>query len=384
MRYSILLLTVIIMCGCHTKGNKVSLSKGRLITCTIPYAGWPRVSTHLTHANGKEALISFNTQTYKRVDVFALDGGKPVTTIPLNELLMLDPHIDDIVALNSDSFLALGQYHNNVYLFNSMGKVLQQSHISDSVPNGHANWYIELSSNKNDGFMQDDSTLLLHSTYWERKQDTTLTRETSILQWYRTNHALPYFLSVRNVFASQPEIKYALPGFYNRFLPDNGASVEGPHYMATPRNILIYSWYCDSVYVINKNNYEIEKVIKIHSAYSKAGSPISIDSLDVLNDNLQTNGSISGAFYDQYRDLYYVAVRHGIARNTTRAQRRHNLKWSLLVYDKQFNQLEEINIDPKYYPGEILITREGIMLRLDDYEKPNVPTQFQLFYVHQK
>jgi hypothetical protein len=349
----------------------------------MPYSGMIRYSTRFKLANGQDAIAFFNTETYKTIDIFTLDG-KAIKTASLKELIGLERHIHDISAINCDSFIALGDYHNNIHLFNSDGKVLINIHLNDALPND-TRCRSELWSSIYDGFVQNDSTLVFRSEISDTKdEDTTLTPYQYLREIDSTRRLRPYFAIVKFPFSAHPFYQYTLPSFYNRILSQDNIGAELPLYTITTKNILLFSWYSDSVFVINNATYEIENAMKVKSAYTKVGEPVSLKDDDRLNDFLQTKGSIESAYYDQYRKLYYVSVEHSIPFNSSQEQRDHNRKWSILVYDKDFKQLDEINMDPKYYPGEMLVTREGIMVQLDDYEKPHAPTQFQLFYVHQK
>lgn len=384
MRYVItLLLVAITIMGCNTHTHKVDLDKGKVVTFKIPYSGVLRFSTRFNLADGQEAIAYFNYETYKSMDVFTMDG-KHVKTIPLKELKTIERHVDDICALNCDSFIALGQYNNNVHLFNSEGKILHNAHLNDSLP-GDSRCKSELWSSIYDDFIQNDSVLVFCSKVMDMvDRDKTLTQYQFMCKADSICRLRPYFAAVKFPFSAHPSYHYTLRSFYDRILPKDMTSGELPLYTITPKNILLFSWHSDSVFVINKNTYEIDKAFKVQSAYTKVGTPVSLKDEYRVNDFLQTKGSINRVLYDPYRDLYYVTVRHSIPFNTPIEQRRHNRKWSFFVYDKDFKPLKEINMDPKYSYGEILVTREGVLMWIDDYEKPNAPTQFQLFYVRQK
>jgi hypothetical protein len=379
---TLLLLLTLIM-GCASHNRKITLDKGKVITFKIPYSGALRFSTRFQLANGQDAIAFFNYETYKSMDVFTMEG-KAIKSIPLKELKTLERHIDDICALNCDSFIALGQYNNNIHLFNSEGKILRDAHVNDSFPHD-TRCRSELWSSIYDGFIQNDSTLVFRSMAYDMvDKDKTLTQYQYTCDYDSITRLRPYFAAVKFPFSAHPAFHYTLPSFYDRILTKDMTSGELPLYTITPKNLLLFSWHSDSVFVINKNTYEIDKAFKVQSSYTKIGTPISLKDDYRINDFLQTNGSIERAFYDPYRDLYYVTVRHSIPFNTPPDQRRHDRKWSFLVYDKNFKQLNEINMETQYCYGEILITREGVLIGIDDYEKPNTPTQFQLFYVHQK
>ncbi|GEM_PF-1971730 len=73
-------------------------------------------------------------------------------------------------------------------------------------------------------------------------------------------------------------------------------------------------------------------------------------------------------YYDPYRKLYYRLVKHGASpemknRDFNINEFSPNVRYSIIISDKGFNILDEINLANNYLKGLLLISRKGIMIQ---------------------
>ena len=123
--------------------------------------------------------------------------------------------------------------------------------------------------------------------------------------------------------------------------------------------------YSDSIYVCG-NDLNVRNAYQIRSKYTEIGAKPLVngatmgDSLDLL---AQTSGMIMNVNYDQYRKFYYLSIRHKVPIHSERKTMAEFSPWSIIVLDEHFNFLDEWLMEPKKYgSGELLVTKEGIMI----------------------
>lgn len=358
--------------------NKILLTPGTSFSFPLTYPIKAQFTRVISDKNGATIFCSYNSKTFKRIDLFTLDG-KSLKTVPLNEVLILENSIADIVPISVDSFWVLANYSNNLYLINGGGSILKQIRINASPADSVQ---VEARGSILSGFQVNDNAFLFNCTYYYKDKKAPYT----LSSYFKMNKALPYFLKVESPFDSVPKMTFGLPGFYNRILKNPDAMcVEAALYVPIPKGILLTSWYTDSLFLISEQDFSIKKAIRLSSRYSNIGcTPLTTK--EFQNDSralkvlLRRAGGILAVSYDSFRDLIYVVIREEAAKDATEPSPRK----SLLVYDSSLQLKDEIKLDcNKYDLSEMYILKEGLLINKLDKIHDN-DSQFQLFHVGEK
>jgi hypothetical protein len=334
----------------------------------------PMFTTLLKNKNGETVFCAYNTKTYKRIDLFTIDG-KVIKSISLKNVTDKGDNVDKIVSLSPDSFLIFSLHTNHLYLLNGTGTILKEMNINHS-PVDSLN--AEFNASSLSDFKLDDSTLLFRCCYYF-KNDTLSQSRYSLYDYYRLSDSLPYFFKVRSFLDSQPKVSFELPGLYNRIFNNKTLlNVEASNYIATPKGILLSSFYADSIYLINPQSFIIEKAIKIQSKYTSVGckalTPAELEQGMDISDRLRPSGNIIVMFYDNYRSLFYIVVKHKAEDDKSVSKYR-----SLLIYDTDFVLKSEIKMETDVNDLQnMFILKEGLLIHKGKYVQPS---KFELFHV---
>ena len=331
-------------------------------------------TTLLKNKNGEIIFCTYNAKTYKRIDLFTIDG-KVIESISLKNVIDKGDNVDNVVPFSPDSFLILSLHTNHLYLLNGAGSILKEMNINHSpVDSLNAEFNASTLSN----FKLDDSTLLFRCWYYF-KNDTLPQSRYSSQDYSRLSNSLPYFFKVQSFFDPQLKVSFELPGLYNRIFNNKTlVNVEASNYIATPKGILLSSFYTDSIYLINPQSFIIEKAIKIHSKYTSVGckalTPTELEQGLDISDRLRPSGNIIAMFYDNYRSLFYIVVKHKADDDKSVSKYR-----SLLIYDTDFVFKSEIKMETDVNDLQnMFILKEGLLIHKGKYVQPS---KFELFHV---
>lgn len=361
--------------GNNTDG--FSLTPNKIFSFNLPFPVNGRYTEVFNDKNGETIFCSYNAKTYKKIELFSLNG-KIIKSISLNNILANGDQIDDVVPISTDSFWVLSAYSNNLYLLGAEGNILSQIKINASLVD---TLRTETRGSIFSNFCISNNTFLFNCVYYYKNESQRYT----LSDYFRTNKAQPYFLKMQSPFDSVPKMTFGLPGFYNRiFKSADAISVEGALYIPTPKGILLTSWYTDSLYLINENDFSIKDAVRMVSKYSTIGcTPLTAAEFQQgvdLNARLRHSGGVLGMYYDSFRDLIYIVLREEAAKNTAGPNNRK----SLLVFDSSLHLKDEIKLDcNKYDLSEMYVLKEGLLINKLD-KNHGSDSKFQLFYVDEK
>lgn len=372
---TLILLLFLASCGPDTGSDELSLKPGKTITFPSPFPVDHRFTKIFYDKNGEPLLCTSNTKTFKRIDLYSLDG-KLLKSVPLKDIFTIERSVYGVSPISTDSFWVLSNYTNYLYLIGDKGNILKQIKINAAYSDSMR---IEVRGSTPFGFCVDNNTFLFNNIYYYKDE----TKPYTLSSYFKANKANPYFTKMESPLDSTPRLTYGLPGFYNRILKEDDAlSAEGSFYIPSPRGILLTSAYTDSLFLVNNNDFKIEKAVKMTSRYSRIGcdplmaTGFSNDEFNVLFNHA---GGVSGMVYDPYRNLIYIILREEAPKGATEPSR----KKSMLVYDTQMTLKDEIRLDYDTYDlSEMYVLKEGLLIRKDKNDDSH--TQFQLFYVGEK
>lgn len=156
----------------------------------------------------------------------------------------------------------------------------------------------------------------------------------------------------------------------------------------------IYSFGCDhNVYIYNDDG----NMNRSHSIKSKF-APEQLKGIrywEWVNEPLQeaihymNNFYYEEVLYDKYRDIYYRIVKHGAnpemkANDFNLKTSAPNVRYSMIVTDRDFNILDEIYLSEKYVRGATLVTKEGILFQNFSHKSDEDHMYFDIYKVTQK
>ncbi|WP_190277389.1 DUF4221 family protein [Taibaiella lutea] len=375
-----ILLTIILLfflssCKINTGTHQFSLTPGKTFSFSSQFPIQKRYSKVFNDKSGQAIFCSYNTKTYKQIDLFTLDG-KLLKSIPLKDVLTIEKSIYDVAPISTDSFWVLANYSNYVYLIGAEGNILKQIKVDTSVPDSMR---AEVRGSMLSGFCINNNTFLFNCVYYYKDEKRAYT----LSDYFKANKAHPYFLKME--LASDSKITFGLPGFYNRILKDGDAMpAESALYAPIPQGILLTSWYSDSLYLINDKDFSIKKAVKMTSKYSTIGCvPLTTKEFQEgadLNALFNHLGGVWSISYDSFRNLIYIVLRGEADKNATEPSK----KKSLLIYNTNLQLQEEIKLDCNIYDlSEMYVIKEGLLINKTDKNNGNI-TKFQLFHVDKK
>lgn len=370
-----ILLLLLSACRSNTGSDGLSLKPGKTITFPSPFPVDHRFSKIFYDKNGEAILCTFNTKTFKRTDLYTLDG-KLIKSVPLKDVFTIERSVYGVCPISADSFWVLSNYSNYLYLLGDKGNILKQIKINAAYSDSMR---IEVRGSTPFGFCVDNNTFLFNNIYYYKDESKPYT----LSSYFKANKANPYFTRMESPLDSVPVLTYGLPGFYNRILKNEDAlSAEGSFYMPFPGGILLTSAYTDSLFLINDKDLTIERGVKMTSKYSRIGcDPLMATGFNNDEFNVLFNhaGGVSGMTYDPYRNLIYIVLHEEAPKSATEPSR----KKSMLVYDTQLRLKDEIRLDYDTYDlNEMYVLKEGLLIRKDKNDDSH--TQFQWFYVDKK
>lgn len=167
----------------------------------------------------------------------------------------------------------------------------------------------------------------------------------------------PYVLKDNNFFDDSIHLEMKYPNVKSQFTKRNDQALEPPLSCITDSHVIVFSHYCDTLYVYNQQE-EILKKVKVNSKYNPPNCrPRSFEdcrkNMDLINENLKEHGFIARLKHDPYRNLFYCML-YG-------PKGEKNRPFSIIIYDQYFELLEEIKIDESVY-SNFYVGERGVYL----------------------
>ncbi|WP_093670006.1 hypothetical protein [Tenacibaculum sp. MAR_2009_124] len=297
--------------------------------------------------NGKEYLCIGDFQREKCIVLHPLDGKKQLT-VDLSNLDLFQEKIMAFEILDLDTILVLPYYSTKIYCLNRTGDVWKIIDLKPYLPKD-GKYELKRSATP---FHYQNNTLIFSLEY-------VYTNENDIYSFRQKRNAAPILFKVEDIFADSLKVSYGLDNLYNNFSDANHVNIEGNNFVFFKDKIVFNSAYSDSLYIINPVNFKIQTKIKLHSKYSKINiRPVTnqqqSEEPSIVNSNFRTNGQIRSVKYYKKKDVYFVFASH------KPQQKERN--WSIIILDKNFNQIDEILMDSKKHAHYGLISEQGILI----------------------
>ena len=273
-----------------------------------------------------------------------------------------------------------------VLAINDSGHGIMQFDIKKLLPDSSPGTYMMSST--------DDDFLHQKNIYLFRGHKSPVNpKKTYLNHLIKSNNLirnLPYFIKVENIFSETPILTFLVDSFYANFIPKNHDISDLPSYSFLNNCIQIISHEIDCLFVYDFEGNRIattyldyeNKVDQTHKQYElKEGYETSLQKHDFWS---TLNASITArVYFDNEKLKYYVVALH--AYEGPDEDSFNTRSWSMLVYDKNFNPIDEIIVtDPEIRSGVLYQTSKGWYARKNkEYIKNYDPhkTHFDIYNV---
>ncbi len=349
--YSFKLITIpvlLITCFISSCSKSVKQSKDFKHLKNLTFtSGFKSGNAQIETIDGEEYLCIGDYQREKCIVLHSLESEKTLK-IDLSRLDLFQEKVMAFEILNLDTILILPYYSTKIYCLNRKGDVWKIIDFKSYLPKD-GNYELKRSATP---FHYKDNSLIFSLEY-------LYNNEKDMYSFRRKRNAAPILFKIENVFDDSRKVSYGLKNLYNNFSDANHANIEGNNFAFLKDKIVFNSAYSDSLYIINPVSFEIQRKIKVSSKYSNVNiRPVTnqqqSEDPSIVNANFRSNGQIRSVKYYKKKDQYLVFVSH------KPQQKERN--WSIIILDKNFNQIDEILMDSKKYAHYGLISKQGILI----------------------
>ena len=339
--------------------------------------------------NQHDELFYFcNKNTSKKISFFN-DKSELIDEVQLDSVLSRCFRIDGLDIISLDSIVILSSYSNNLFFIDRQGSVFKQISL-DGLILKNLNDRFTFRSSRSDGrFVLNDSTIVLTATWEENtKIDfSKLSHNELMKEVIKSSWKTPNLVIIHNIFSEKPTIDFNFNihrQVFNQF--DSLAFLNFTNwYNFTNNNIIIWSFFSDEVILMDSKTNILKKESIKSSKYKIGAKYFRInqqgpEKLQAMVNNLGKSSTfISNVLYDTQRKIYYIRILHKIPLDWFETN--YYRPWSLLVYDENFNKLEEIPFEDKKYSGMMKLSNLGLMIEtkkeMTDYK--NQEATFEIY-----
>lgn len=147
-----------------------------------------------------------------------------------------------------------------------------------------------------------------------------------------------------------------------RILRDYELNYTFPRYFVSSESeIIYYNQFVDTLFEIDQCNFKIRPIIKVESNIGEITLPKVHYSIllkgggRVVNKISVSNSFIDRLVQDSLRNIWYVIIRKPI-------DNKNNFPFNVLVYNNQWEKLDEIEFDSKKYRYNFFIAEKGLYI----------------------
>lgn len=350
--------------GC--KNEKVSLTSIKLSivdTIEIPYTILHTNSVFNSEYNTQvNHYFVFNDKQI--VFFYCIDSITPTTKFNITGL------VNNYFAINKD--LLIVNYSNSIqhyYILNQNSEIIDtlKEKIKDSLKMDCFinTFYYQFCIKQKNGeyhFFTDLFHILNQKNEWETR---------------KKRYSFPV---INKLIINEHQISYnnAIGKYPCQFSSKKGMYMYSNFVSMNKNHDFIFSFFeIDSLFIIKQNNITEKVYFKSKYKEKPFDFPDSLDYNDqyILNQIASENTSYTYNYYDSYRDQYYIIVNHPMKYENEDGTLNDLSKcpWSIIVLNKDFIQIDEIDMPINLNKHLIFIVPEG--LAINDYilneQEPN-------------
>ena len=308
---------------------------------------------------GQQYIYLANGTTDKKVSFFTLNG-KYVKSIDFSNATETYS-LDDISIWSLDTILALCMGKGIVLAINDRGHGILQFDVKRLLPDSSPGTYMMSST--------DDDFLYQKDIYLYRGHKSPVNPQKTyrhhLIKSNNLRRNLPYFIKVENIFSKNPNLTFLVDSFYANFIPKNHDIGDLPSYSFFDSCIQIISFEIDCLFVYDLEGNHIATTYldyqnKVDQSLKEFKFTEGYENSMAQHTKWSTiNASIAAkVYFDNEKQRYYVVALH--AYEGPDEDSFSTRSWSMLVYDKNFNPIDEIIVtDPEIRSGVLYLTSKG-------------------------
>lgn len=322
--------------------------------------------TYYDKKDSTEYIYFADPVTFKEINFFTFNGTLQ-WKVPLDSMVE-ETDIDMISVVSPDTIIGLDDHLNTLYFLNSKGRLWKKIDMNPMLDSlGLINY--ELGESMFNDFLLTDSTFIFATAtqydYSGIAKNISLTDEYKIL-WQRQNNR--YIIAKLELKDSGMKLTVGLEKFYGSDTVVRMYWEPGFYYTGNAA-ILWVSKYKNVIFEINPLSLQINKEYPVKSDFTAIGFSAPVVSNETIgkhgdsfNLKVKTSGSINSIYYDKYANQYLVGVMHTVSETLPDSLTGGARSWSLIVYDKNFNKLDEIYFAGMTYIQDIIPLKQGILI----------------------
>jgi hypothetical protein len=341
-------------------------------------------------STGTEYFYFGDPITKKCIDILSYEG-EIKWHIPLNVVTNDGESLEDYSIVHPDTVMVLSEQTNKLYFLDSKGECWKKITIDTIVKPKNGDQFNYYSSMFQDFYFNNNLVLC---NDWRGNKNETFPLKIVSKSRFWNNHSTnaPYFLKLSNIYSKEIKWDYLSVGLLKKVTIPNGFVFDVNQYGHSEDRFFYFSIHSNKIFELDTSSFNVKKEYLIKSKYTELGFPCieindsTIQDIGEKSNRLyQTKGYINRLMYDKYRKQFYVIVYHETTEKEEKKRGKGASNWSFMIYDEQFNQLNEIFFDyGKYIPGFVMVCKEGVLISTNtnerkDYDK-NI-SRFMLFKV---
>lgn len=377
-----LILIITLYTACELTGQKsIQTESGPLnvvdsVSFLLPFSQSPNHSAKYYDKKSKQQLLYFADLTTRKKVIFFNKKGQEKYSVDLTDgLKSLDNNVHDIEVISLDTILLIQPYTNRVVLLNQEGHVWKNIDLNQTLKLtlDSVQQYEFISSLSNTSAIINNQDLvffvniILNDKGYDSPFDWVFANR---VNYWKNNQ----FIRINNVLSDSPS--HLFGGKLRQAISpkDSNAYIVEifNHFLVTTKYIYATNLFSNKVFIIDAETLEVIGVKVIKSKYTSLGIPVLSSKTTEENEMVskkvsqffKQKGKLGTINYNETKEHFYIQA--GIDHDSKQAG-----NWILMIFDKDFNKLNEYLINPKDYLAPLVVTDEGFMLikatELEDY-----------------
>ncbi len=385
----ILLSILVISCNLNKKEKKSHLVPVEEVSFNTSLSYLPNDSGCFIDSNdGREYFYFCNQATESRIDIFDANGNF-IDTINIKKVLNKIGKPISLTVISMDTILMSTFYTNRLVAINSNGKIWYDLDIDSILPKKFKGkdefWALPQTSFSCNRRSLYYKVLPRHNAFLSEETFNNKDISENNLMYCKICYNYPYFFKLTNYLSDTISFEFGLNDIYPQICKENSQFSEYPKYSYINDKIIFYSTFSDRLFVINSNNFKIEKEVTLHSKFTNIGTravELSKDSMfiqmEASRNAMKKAGRIINVLHNNY--YYYVIIKFQDFQSTKHNKNKYLSFFSVIVLNNDFTVIDEILLDAtKYNQYSGIITRKGLAFQKNNVKNGKTYTIFNFF-----
>ncbi|MDD2637270.1 MAG: hypothetical protein PHW82_17420 [Bacteroidales bacterium] len=386
----ILALLVLLLASCDFKDkNKLCLEPVLDIHFSTKMAFTPGDAGSFIDSNdSKEYFYFCNKPTDHRIDIFDAKGSF-VKAVDIQEVANKFREVLFVTIVSMDTILFSSFYTNELIAINSNSEIWFYLNIDSILPKEIQGKH-EFIAPPQTSFSCNREAL--YYRVYPRFKNVVAIDSINMnciddynLAFYNYFYNSPYFFKLSNYFSDTLSFEFGLNDIYHQICVANSNFGEGPTYTYINDKLIFYSMFSNSLFIINSDNFKIEKEIGLSSKFTKIGHPAVvltkgkvIEQMGESEKIMEKSGKILRVFYDN--SYYYIVLKHEDLKSENPKESKTASSFSVIVLNNDFVFVDEFLFDAKEYDQYSgMMTQKGLAFKKTNTQNEKIYTVFNLF-----